>query len=82
MTLRSKRALSLVGALLLADGSSFLFDPSGQIRLWSSPRAPGWYRRAMSYFAKHTGLCRALSAVEIAAGLALVARSSKSSSLW
>jgi hypothetical protein len=77
MTLQSKRGLSLLGALLLADGSVFLLDPSGQIRLWSSSRAPSWYRRAMSYFARHTGLCRALSVAEIAAGMALVARSSR-----
>ncbi len=76
MTLRSRRALNVLGALLLADGSSSLLDPSGQIRLWSGPRAPRWYRRAASYFAAHTGLCRAISAVEIAAGLALVVRSS------
>lgn len=78
MTLRSKRALSLLGALLLADGSTFLLNPSGQIRLWSSRRAPGWYRKAMAFFAEHTGLCRVLSTAEIAAGAAFVARSGAS----
>jgi len=76
MTLRAKRVLSVVGALLLADGAAFLLDPAGQIRLWSGPRAPAAYRRAMSFFAGHTGFCRILSAAETAAGVALVVWSS------
>lgn len=75
MTLCAKRALFLLAALLLADGSAFLLDPPGQIRLWSSPRAPRWYRRAMSFFEGHVAFCRALSVAEIALGLALLARS-------
>jgi hypothetical protein len=75
MTLRSKRTISVLGALLVADGAAYLFNPSGQLRLWSTPRAPGWYRRATSYITEHTTLCRVLCAAEIAGGFALVARS-------
>lgn len=76
MTVRSKRALSLLGLSLLADGSATLINPAGLIRLWSGPRAPGWYRNVMSYFAKHLAVTRAVSAAEVAAGIALVARTS------
>lgn len=76
MSVRSKRALSLLGLFLVADGSATLINPAGLIRLWSGPRAPKWYRNLMSYFSKHLGFTRALSAAETAAGLALVARSS------
>jgi hypothetical protein len=62
--------------VLLADGSATLINPAGLIRLWSGPRAPSWYRNMMSYFTKHLGFTRAVSAAEVAAGLALVARSS------
>jgi hypothetical protein len=76
MNLRSKRAMSLFGALMMADGLAFLISPAGQVRLWSSRRAPKFYRRTMSFFGAHKGLCRALAIAEAAAGVALVARSS------
>lgn len=75
MNLRSRRALSILGTVLLADGAAFLIHPKGQLRLWSSPRAPKWYRRALLFFREHVGLCRLISGVEVAAGIAAIARS-------
>lgn len=75
MTVRGKRALSLLGMFLLADGSASMLNPASQLRLWSGPRAPRWYRRAMSYFGDHINLFRAISAAEIAAGIAALTRS-------
>jgi hypothetical protein len=78
MTLRAKRGLALLGMFMVADGSTALINPAGWMRLWSGPRAPGWYRDMTSYFTKHLRLTRALSIAELAGGLALVARSSAS----
>lgn len=75
MNLRSRRALSLLGTLLLADGAMFLINPKGQLRLWSSPRAPRWYRRALLFFREHERLCRLISGVEVASGIAAIVRS-------
>ncbi len=77
MTARGRRALSLVGTTLVADGATFVTNPQGQIRLWSGKRAPAWYQSVMSFFARHLTLCRALAAAEILAGTALLVRAAR-----
>lgn len=77
MTPRRKRALTLVGMTLVADGAVFVTNPAAQIRLWSSERAPAWYRRVMRLFAKHVSLCRALAATELLTGTALLLRAGR-----
>ena len=74
---RSRRALSLLGSLMLADGSSFLLDGPAQIALWSGKHAPAWYRKVMAFFGNHVALCRALAAAEVVAGATILRRSSR-----
>jgi len=74
MTRRSKRALSILGTVLIADGSTFLANPRGLLRLGSSPSAPRFYRRMMAFCEEHVRLWRVVAAAEIAAGVALLRR--------
>lgn len=77
MTLRGRRALSLVGTMLAADGLTFASHPAGQIRLWSSGRAPRWYQRMMRFWLGHQALCRLLGGAEIIAGTLLLRRAAR-----
>ena len=77
MTVRTRRALTVIGMTLVADGVVFVTNPSGQIRLWSGERAPIWYGRMMSFFAKRVSLCRTLAATELLAGAALLIRAAR-----
>jgi hypothetical protein len=70
----AQRTSSLLGAALVADGAAFVTNPSAQIALWSSSRAPRWYRRVMSYFSEHPDVCRALAGAELVLGMAMLAR--------
>jgi hypothetical protein len=70
----SKRFKTLAGAALVADGVSFLVNPTAQLEIWSSPRAPRWYQHTLRYFRAHKGVCRALAGLELAAGTMVIAR--------
>jgi hypothetical protein len=69
-----KKMLSLLAIMMAGEAVTFLPAPRAQIRAWSSPSAPRWYRRMMSYFDDHRTLCRALAGLELA-GAAAVLRS-------
>ncbi len=75
----AKRVSTLVAAALIADGAAFATNPQEQIRIWSSSRAPSWYRRLMNFLDHHTRLCRVLAGAELVAGAAILARISRSS---
>jgi hypothetical protein len=68
MAITAQRVTALVGMWMVAEGSAFALDPRGQVRLWSSSRAPHANRRAMRIFEARPGLCRALAVAELAAG--------------
>lgn len=74
-----RKALSMVGALLAGDAAAFLLDTRGQIEVWSSSRAPRWYRRMMRFFEKRTALCRVIAAGELALAFGLLRRASRPS---
>lgn len=73
----SKRRFSLVGMVLIADGLAFLTNPREELRLWSRPSAPRWYRRVQHALDEHTALCRLLGAAELLLGLSVLARVGK-----
>jgi hypothetical protein len=74
MSIRSERATTLLATALVADGAAFLTGTNAQIRIWSSPRAPRWYQRVMSFFAQHPVVCRSVAVVELLIGAGLLVR--------
>src|SRR4051812_25996450 len=68
----SNRTTAVLGMVFVADAVTFLVDTDGQIRLWTGPSAPAWYRRAMAFFDKHRGICRVLAAAELLTGVSLI----------
>jgi hypothetical protein len=73
----SPRTGTLIGAALIADGAAFMMDPERQSHIWSGPRAPFWYRGLMKYFERHVRMSRTIAALELGAGLLLLARANR-----
>jgi hypothetical protein len=65
-----KKSLSLLAIMMAGNAVTFLLAPGAQIRAWSSPSAPRWYRRMLSFFDDHRALCRALAGLELAGAAA------------
>ena len=72
-----KKALSLLAIVMAGEAVTFLLAPGTQIRVWSSPSAPRWYRRMMSFFDAHRGCCRALAGLELAGAAAVLHQASR-----
>ena len=73
----SPRTGTLIGAALVADGAAFMIDPERQSHIWSSARAPFWYRGMMTYLGRHVRMSRTIAALELAAGLVMLSRASR-----
>jgi hypothetical protein len=73
-----QKALSLLAIMMTGNAVTFLIAPRTQLRVWSSPSAPRWYRRMMSYFGDHRALCRALAGLELAGAAAVLHSASRS----
>jgi hypothetical protein len=66
---------TILGMFLVADAAALLVAPGAATRLWSSSRAPGWYRRAMRYLDAHRAFARSIATAELMTGVSLLRRS-------
>jgi len=72
MGLGFRKVLSATGMLLLGDALAHFIYPSGHIKVWSWPKGPAFYQRALDTLRSKRSLVM-LSAAEVAAGCGLVA---------
>ncbi|HSP78406.1 MAG TPA: hypothetical protein VLQ93_07750 [Myxococcaceae bacterium] len=72
MGLGFRKVLSATGMLLLGDALAHFIYPRGHLEVWSWPKGPAFYQRALEALRSKRSLVM-LSAAEVAAGFGLVA---------
>lgn len=72
-----RRALELIGQLLVGDGLTSLLVPAAHMRLWRDALPfPAWYRMAQ-WFADRPGVTRLFGSFSLTIGVWLIIKASE-----